>query len=295
MKHYQEPQSALKQKKRSWVFFPLLATFICALIIVTGCTSELSRTGNATVDQAANTIRNFTGLSDLNLKYVGIDHGYDADLYEFEADNGLFSVNTVTGRVQTFAFYRPPLPWPLASEINLDQAYEIALKYAQEKYPSLWETTDQKGVETGAPYRFDHGSGDVDYNFAWRDEYYSSNSSGGNRYTIAGPNVVEITLFSTGAVKSYHERVISIDPTLNLTPDLTENQAWKIAQDYYASHRATNVTKRADRSQELAISDDDSHIQHLTWHFVAYNNSDRGGEIWIDAHKGTVVDYLPDM
>jgi hypothetical protein len=52
MKQGQESPDAVKQKKRSWILFPILATFICALIIVTGCTSELPSTGNATVDQA---------------------------------------------------------------------------------------------------------------------------------------------------------------------------------------------------------------------------------------------------
>lgn len=300
MKQCQEPQSAVKRKKRSWILFPLLSTFLCAIILVTGCTTESPRTGNATIDQAANGIRDFTGIPDLNLKYVGIDHGYDEDSYEFETDNGLFSVNTGTGRVQSFVFYRPPIPWPLAKEIDLDQAYEIALTYAKEKYPALWETTDQKGVETTAPYRFDHGSGDVDYTFGWNDEYYSSNSTGGNRYTIAGPNVVEITLFSTGAVKSYHERVISLDPALNLTPDLTEDPAWTIAQNYYASHRAANVAK-AQTTNLIIVPVDyfspDVHFskQHIAWEFEAYNDKGRGGRIWIDAHDGEVLYYLPDM
>jgi len=300
MKQYHEPQGAVKRKKRSWIFFPLLSTFLCAIIIVAGCTTELPSTGNATIDQAADEIRDFTGFPDLNLKYAGINLGYDGDLYEFEADNGLFSVNTRTGRVQSFVFYRPPLPWPLAQEIDLDQAYEIALKYAKERYPALWETTDQKGVENPAPYRFDHGSGDVDYNFAWRDEYYSSNTYGGNRHTIAGPNRVEITLFSTGAVKSYHERVISIDPALNLTPDLTEDQAWTIAQNYYASHRRVNVAKTQPTNLIIIPVDyftPDVYFskQHIAWEFEAYNDKERGGRIWIDAHDGEVLYYLPDM
>jgi len=300
MKHYHEPQSAVKRKKRSWILFSLLVTFICAIILVTGCTTELPRTGNATIDQAANEIRNFTGIPDLNLKYVGIDHGYDADLYEFEADNGLFNVNTVTGRVQNIVFYYPPIPWPLAKEIDLDQAYEIALKYAKEKYPALWETTEQKGVKNTAHYRFDHGSGDVDYNFGWHDEYYSSNSTGGDQYTITGPNFVGITLFSTGAVKSYDERVIPLDPALNLTPDLTEDQAWTIAQNYYASHRAANVAKAQTTNLIITPVDyfsPDVNLckQHLAWEFEAYNDKGRGGRIWIDAHDGEVLYYLPDM
>jgi Peptidase propeptide and YPEB domain. len=311
MKQHQRGNETTGIRKGSGVFFLILSICICAIIIVTGCVQvpggnisgnhsiessvgqnvpTLPQSVNTTPEQAAEEIRRMTGISYLNLTYDGIIHGSNADSYKFEADIGEFYVNAMTGRVQNAVFFEPPVP--STKEIDLDQAYLVALIYAQQKYPSLWETSDTKGVVTAARERVDHGDY-FDYNFYWHDEYYSSDNT--NRYTIAGPNLVLITLSPTGAVKSYDERVVPVDPSLDLKPDISESQAWTIAQNYFASHGAANVTKRADRSQELAITSDESHIQRLTWHFEALNNSTppRGGEIWIDAHTGTVVDYLP--
>jgi hypothetical protein len=236
-------------------------------------------------------ILNFTEISDPDLSYMETVHGDSGDSYKFGSDIGQFYVNAQTGRVQNAVFFASQTN--STKEIDLDQAYLIALNYAQKKYPSLWETTGQRGVKTVAAKRMDHGD-DYDYTFYWRDEYSVTDNKSGKQYAITGPNLALITLAATGTVQSYDERVVSVDPSLNLIPDISESQAWTIAADTFASHGILNVEKSP--AKDLAIfPEEDTGKQHLTWYFATTNNNGRGGEIWIDAHNGSVVEYIPYM
>jgi FOG: WD40-like repeat len=238
------------------------------------------------IGQAKFVIQNFTGLPLLNLSYVETVHG-DAgmDSYRFSSDIGVFSVNAQTGRVQNALFLDPPYNSP--NEIDLDQAYLIALNYAQQRYPALWQTTEQKGVQTFVAERRDHGDY-YDYDFIWRDEYPVTDNKSGSQYAVSGPNSASVTLTSSGAIRDYYERVVTIDPSLDLVPDISESQAQVIAVDALASQGAPNVEKST--AQDLVIfSDVKTGKQHLAWQFEMYNSNGYGGHVWIDAHDGSVV------
>jgi len=313
MKQLRWLKNSKKRPKESGQYYYLFAFFMVTLILTTGCTQHIptnqtenfsmtstpgqvaslqTPTGNITPDKAIGVIQNFTGMSDLTPKYTKTIHdSNNVDIYKFESDAGLFYVNSKTGRVQGALFYNAS---PTSNKVvDLDQAYTIAESYAQQKFPDLWNTSDQKGIENTARYRYDYGGGNYEYRFEWRDDYYTPTNSSTGRKIITGPNIVSMTVLPNGAIESYNELVIPVDPTLNLQPDLTENEAWEIANAYYTSQGVANVTPTADGSKGLVILNDNNNVQHLTWLFEDYNNERNGGQIWIDAHTGTVVQYLP--
>ena len=239
--------------------------------------------------QARSAIRTFTGISDLDLKYTGTNHASYADIYDFTSEHGEFSVNSVTGRVQSARFSDSGVP--SKDPIDLEHAYTIAEVYAKQKYPALLNKPDQNGVKNTHSELVDHGDYS-EYMFEWRDKYPSSNTTNSSQYSITGLNSVSITMKSDGEIVSYFEQVDPIDPNLSLNPDLTEEQAWKIAETYYASRVTPHVVQTAEGSYGLSVFRAEDKKQHLVWRFNASNERGRGGKIWVDAHDGKIILYM---
>ena len=282
------------QAKKKRRIFSFLIIIITLSIITMGCVSDVSgqiyqQLNKNTIAQASSSIQNFTDNSALVLKYQSTDHQIYADIYEFSSDTGKFYVNSVTGRVQNAQFISPTPP--SIKEIDLNQAYFFAEAYAKQKYPTLWETSDQRGINNTVKKLTNHGD-DSNYDFAWSDEYYTADSNS-NHYVITGPNNAHVTLLLTGAVQAYDERVVSLDPSLDLTPSLPESRAWEIAANYFGSQGVKDIIKSADANQGLHIVTDKKNLQHLTWQFTASNRGGYGGQINVDAHDGAIVTYLP--
>jgi len=268
-----------------------LTLFIVLLFFTSGCLQNIlyKQLNEETLSKASLAIQNFTGDPSTAPNYQGTDHQNYADINEFSSEQGKFYVNSVTSRVQTAQFISPISPSD--REIDLDTAYLIAENYAKQKYPELWETSDSKGVHTTVKELPNHGdySG---YDFAWSDEYYSTDAN--SNYTFIGPNSVHVTLTTTGAVLEYDERYFTLDPHLNLIPTLTEDQAWAIAVPYYASHGAKGIVQPPDGGLLYVITDDNNR-QHLAWVFnaVMHDPIARGGTLSIDAHTGEIIRCMP--
>jgi len=253
-------------------------------------TNEFNESLIQPLAQARSAIRTFTGIPDLDLKYTGTNHASDADIYKFTSEQGSFSVNSVTGRVQGAHFSNPSAPSKDA--IDLEHAYTIAETYAKQKYPELLSKPDQNGVKNTHSELVDRGDYS-EYMFEWRDKYPSSNTTNSSQYIITGLNSVAVTMKPNGAIVWYYEHVEPIDPNLSLIPDLTEEQAWKIAEVYYASRVNPNVVRTAEGSYGLTIFSGEDNNQHLVWRFNASNERERGGKIWVDAHDGKIILYMP--
>ena len=93
--------------------------------------------------------------------------------------------------------------------------------------------------------------------------------------------------------ETYNELVFPSDLLVRLRLNLSEAGAWEIANAYYTSQGVANVLQTTEGSKGLVILNDNNNVQHLTWLFEDYNNVRNGGQIWIDAPTGTVVQYLP--
>jgi len=291
--------------------FFLLIVAMCFCILAAGCVqtsvkngagnqstepgtglqiSELLNLVSISSDQAPDVIRKFIGNSSTQFNYKQTTHQSYADIYEFSSDQGSFHVNSVTGRVQVASFYNPPTA--STKEVTLDDAFTIAETYAKDKYPQLWESGNNKSVKNNVREKTDHGN-DFDYNFGWQDEYTINDPTRSEPYVVAGPDSVGITVLPNGAIQSYAEWVVPLDPSLNLTPDISESLAWKKATEYFDSQGVKGIIQSSDTNSGLAVITDKNNVQHLTWHFKASNDKGYGGEIAIDAHDGTVVMYLP--
>ena len=197
-----------------------------------------------------------------------------------------FSVNSVTGRVQSARFSDSGAPSKEA--IDIEHAFTIAEAYAKQKYPELLNKPDQNGVKNTISELIDHGDYS-EYLFEWWDKYASSNTTNSSQYIITGLNSVSITMKPDGEIIWYYEQVDPIDPNLSLNPDLTEEQAWKIAETYYASRVNPPVVKTAEGSYGLSVFRAEDKKQHLVWRFNASNERGRGGKILVDAHDGTIL------
>lgn len=90
-----------------------------------------------------------------------------------------------------------------------------------------------------------------------------------------------------------------VNLSVNLTPDLTEEQAWEIAQAYFAKRRITGITEPEITKKGLLVYDDAANDigwpkqgkNYLAWVFYVKHEGKwlMGGFIYIDAHDGHII------
>ena len=85
-----------------------------------------------------------------------------------------------------------------------------------------------------------------------------------------------------------------LNPSLNLQPTISEDQAWEIAKNYYAAQGVQDILPNDRSSNGLSIVHDINQTtcqnDCLIWNFVVKQKpSLRGGMIFIDAHNGQIL------
>jgi len=142
---------------------------------------------------------------------------------------------------------------------------------------------------------------DRQFNYEWWEIFYMPGKNSLFHTEIPGLNTVsaEVSPY-TGHVISYHElynpSVISGSPPVNLTPDLTEDQAKTIAEKKFMEMDVPSSSQENTGIIRLRISNDDKNIPHLVWNF-GKDWSERDSRkniatVSVDAHDGTIVNSI---
>lgn len=247
---------------------------------------------NAFIRQSETIIQKFTDIPDKNMIFKGITNESYADLYEFSSVNSSFLVNNVTGRVQSALWYETGSKTQ-KEIIDLDQGSAIAEGFAKEKYLELWNVTDNKRINQTIKKVIDRGS-DRLFEYSWQEFLDNSNENTDFLSEISGINSVSITISPyTGHIISYHEWYKQSEHIPNLTPTLTEEQAWIYAKSFFQITGITDIQPIEIISKKLSIVTDNEGNQCLTWNFEVMRKNkqgfDEGGVVGIDAHDGHVV------
>jgi hypothetical protein len=251
---------------------------------------------NQISESAKELIREFSKNSSLDLKSGKISHQPYADLYRFDAtDHSFYTVNNVTGRVQSANWYEVGSK-SQKEIIDLDQGYTLAESYTREKFPEFWNISDTRGIKVMRKEALDRGM-DRQFNYEWWEIFYTPDKNELFRTEIPGLNSVSATLSPyTGHVISYYESynplVISGSPPVNLTPELTEDQAKAISEKEFTEMGVPPFSQENTGIIRLRISNREQNIPHLVWNFGkdwTEGSSRNFAIVSVDAHDGTIV------
>jgi len=242
------------------------------------------------LEQERQAIIAFSGDKTLNPVFLNtINYSYGL-VDSFDTNNAIYSIERNTGQIHFESYTSKINLTPAVSTISFDQGYLIAEAYARAKAPEIWMNTSQYVMKIKSPTETDWNNG---LEYTWRQYYMLPIGPSNPLLEIRGYNEVGVTLDPRdGAVISYNNAYLPLDANLNLTPDLTEEQAWGYAKKFYENN-GINVTDNVNKmAYGLSIMTDENNTQHLTWKFYVQTTVNRfadGGMVWIDAHNGNVV------
>ncbi|MCL6612400.1 MAG: PepSY domain-containing protein [Peptococcaceae bacterium] len=170
---------------------------------------------NASIEKGIVAIKNFSGKADIDLKYLKTDKYPQGMVMQFtSSDNVHYSVNE-SGKVVMMQHLGLPVTGNIV--INADNAFEIAKKYAQEKYTNF-TSRNMKLIKNGIEDLGSHKQ----YFYLWREEVNG----------ILTPNYLQVTVNPyVGKVSMYGCLDVTL-PNVN-APKITRDQAINIVrQDY---------------------------------------------------------------
>jgi hypothetical protein len=241
------------------------------------------------LEQERQAIITFSGDTSLNPVFSHtINYSYGRVDF-FDANNMIFAVNRDTDSIKlmdasNFNFTSG------GKTISQDQGYSIAEKYARTKAAEIWNNPPGVVMTVRSTNETDRNNG---LEYTWSQYYILPDNSSYSPLEIQGYNDVEVTLDPhDGSIISYLKWYLPLDSQLNLTPDLTEEQAWSYAKEFYESN-GIEITDNVNKTVfGPSITTDENNNQHLTWKFyvdTAVNGIAEGGFVGIDAHDGSVV------
>lgn len=249
---------------------------------------------NISADEASAIIQNFMGVHE-NLTFERIMPESYADFYIFRAGNATFWINNVTHRVQNAVFYEMGSK-AQKEVITLDQGSAIAEAYARQKYPELWNVTDKRGVNQTRKEALDRGMDRI-FMYSWAEILYNPDNRTIPHTEIRGINSVSLSVNPyTGNVTDYGEWYLQPNNIPDTTPDLTEDQAWAVANKYLETKGITNIQTSEKTDLGLHMNMGDNLTQDLVWTFDVKRESNKKISeflISVDAHKGQVVFFIP--
>lgn len=294
---------------RSGKTIVIFCSLLTIIILISGCvvdknqqpetqqhlTSGLSTPTVETtlsIEHASDIIKTFMFPQDIdNLTYTGAVNKSNQLLYEYQTDNGTFIVNPATGRVQSAKWVGSG---PQISGINSDinQSCNIVGEFVKEKYPELWVSDNTRDMDLKIAKKWPLST-ETKYECAWFETLYSPDKTTTPHYEIGNRNSIDVVIDPlTGMILSYEETFVPLDPTLNLKPAISEEQATTLAKQYFVENSEIDGSLPSNQtSYGLSISTDESGNQYLVWilEVEQHRNATFGGLIGIDAHDGHVV------
>jgi hypothetical protein len=291
----------------------IISSFLTIIILISGCVvdnnqqpeteqhfTSVPSSGSSTsetetpnsIDQATEIIKTFMRPQEINnLTYVRSFNKSNQVLYEFQTVNSTFNVNFATGRVQLANWMGSgPVISGISSDIN--QSCKVVGEFVREKYPELWVSNDSQDMDLKSAKKWPL-SIETKYECTWFETLYSPDKTKIPHYEISSRNSVDVVLDPlTGMILSYEETFVPLNPTLNLKPTLSEEQAKILAQQYFVENAEIDGSLPSNQTcYGLGISTDENGNQYLVWilEVEQYRSALFGGLIGIDAHDGHVV------
>ncbi len=251
-------------------------------------------------DRAIQALKNFIDADNVTFYYEKTENYGNGDLLTFTGETGTYMVNNDTGRVMLARMNYPLAPDSLT--VSQEDALHIAESYAKEKNPLLWNGSPQRSVNLTYQSLTDHGTMGADYWFVWRDVWQDPAADPLSRYQVVGLNAVTVSVDMQGHVTQYSEWYHPESPGVNLTPALTEDEAWVIAQAFYEKHGVPGILPGERTDKGLLVYDDAANDigwpkygkRSLAWAFDVKHRSDKvllGGMIFVDAHDGHIINF----
>ncbi|NMB78291.1 MAG: hypothetical protein GYA23_04275 [Methanomicrobiales archaeon] len=265
------------------------------LLAETGIPSVLARDWQ----QAEMAVYHFAKSDPGSLSLKTVEYIRGGHILTFSGDDGVFVVNATSGRVQFARFNNSK---PSANRvISRQESRHLAESFAREKFPQLWEGSPGHSLNLTLEETQNHGSMGTDTQYIWRDRWYSPGADATRNDTITGARMVRVTVDKWGKILMYSEEFQPDTLLVNLTPVLTEEQAWRIAESEYEKHGVTGILPSEKLSSGLWVYDDSANDigwpqngkQYLAWVFSVRHQGTwlMGGQIFIDAHDGHVINY----
>lgn len=266
--------------------------------------SQFTVTANSSVpaevqQRAEEAIHRFIQSDKISLTYEKTDNFGQGDLFTFTSETGIYIVNNNTGRVQFAQLNYSHSPESYV--ISEQDAYLIAESYAKEKYPQLWMNSPIRSVNVSHHEMLNHGTMGTDYLFIWRDIWYNPRSDIPDPVVITGFNNAQVTVDDHGRVTGYSEVYSADNPPVNLTPALTEEEAWDIANSFYEKQGIRGILPAEKTNQGLWIYDDAANDigwpkygeKNLAWVFSVKHQGEwlMGGQVFVDAQDGHIINY----
>jgi hypothetical protein len=210
--------------------------------------------------------------------------------YEFQTDDAMFLVNPLTGRVQSAKWTESgPVIRGITEDIN--KSCTIVGEYAREKYPEIWISNTTRDLNLKSAKKWPLSS-ETEYECAWFETLYIPDKITSPHYAIGSRNSVDIVINPiSGQIISYEETYVPLNPSLELKPSISEEQAKELAIQFFETSEIIKDFPSEQTSYGLSISTDDIGNQYVVWtlEVVQHRNATFGGLIGIDAHDGHVV------
>jgi hypothetical protein len=280
------------------VFFSVLALF--CLVFCTGCSTspapghvqnvsapdqtDGNSPGGTTVADPEKTIRAFLGDPAAPVvfeKNFTSPRGIDRGLYR--VNNERFTVDAMTGSIVGVSVIGSDAKQP--GPLSREQAEAVALDYATRHYPDF----STRNMQLAESRLIDHGDAGAEYSFLWSEQ-----QSG-----IDLGNYVGMSVDPNGKIMAYHQLdkpVPAVRPA-----KISKATANATAVDHVISFTQIRNITAIESGSRLVVPD--SNPATVAWRvdlevrFMAPNGIEdhRGGNVYVDAINGTVINYEPCM
>jgi|GEM_PF-2457390 len=225
------------------------------------------------------TVQAFLENPDAIVVYARNESGPVGDYHIYRTDDGEFYVNDQSGRVERAGFYESVQPTKKIV-ISQDLAESIARSYAVEKY-SEFSTRNMQMMESKL---LDHGDMGKEYSFTWHEQVFG----------VSTGNYVHISIEpEKGEVLAYLSRDRAA-PAIQ-APKITKEQAIDKAEKYFMDIYSFSTSEGLETSATSAVV---PFLQNrVVWivelHIDLPRGDHRGGQVYVDAETGDVLNFNP--
>jgi hypothetical protein len=285
-------------KNRLLVFFSTI--LVLGFIVCPGCitTKVLGTQPDLTLSQPAETqdpakttagdpektIRAFLGEPAAPVVFEkNFTNSRGIDLKTYRVNGDRFTVDAETGTILGVSVISPDSK--KFGSLSKDQAEAVALEYATRHFPDF----STRNMQLAESRLIDHGAAGAEYSFLWSEQTF-----GINNRNYAGLNVDP-----NGKIWGYHA---NDKPAPVIRPArISKAAANATAVEYVISRTQIGNITTIESGSRLSVLDSDpatvAWIVELEVRFLLPNGLEdhRGGNVYVDAMKGNVINYEPCM
>ncbi|WP_292349741.1 YcdB/YcdC domain-containing protein [Methanoregula sp. PtaU1.Bin006] len=241
-------------------------------------------TAPAILQTPEKSIRTFLGDPDAPVIFErNFTNSRGIDLGVYQAYGERFTVDAMTGSIIGISVISPDVK--KTGPLSKDQAEAVALDYAMRHYPDF-SSRNMQLAESGL---IDHGDMGAEYSFLWSEQKSGINLG----------NYVGMSVDPNGKIMNYHEinkPVPAVRPA-----EVSKMAANATAVDHVISRTKIRNITAIESGSRLSVIDSNpatvAWIVDLEIRFLLPNGLEdhRGGNVYVDAMKGNVINYEPCM